>query len=289
VLRRASFVAVLFGIGMTVAVLSAACSSAGHREPAKGEQAVPPAAPSPAQVIPPSTDSAPARPAASPSPGAASGPSSGGSIDSETSRAAGGPGNEGATEAGATAGTLVGVPPPDAGDVHGKEKETVPKAPPRATGAGGGGGGGSQTRRDNAAAAPRVTMLAPSPSSAIGTRIRVPIEIAGAANVGSVPFHVVFDPAVLRFERGEEGSFLRSDGRSTAFFAAPVSGEGEVVIGLSRLGPGTGAEGRGDLCLLEFTVVGPGPARLAFDRAHVRDSSNRIVAAEFQVTSAGAE
>lgn len=116
---------------------------------------------------------------------------------------------------------------------------------------------------------------------AVGDPLSIHVEIVGAADVGSVPFHVVYDPAVLRFEGGREGTFLKGDGRSTAFFAAPMSDGSEAVIGLSRLGAGDGIGGGGELCTLNFTAVGPGDAGLAFTRAHVRDSANRIVPAAF--------
>jgi hypothetical protein len=116
----------------------------------------------------------------------------------------------------------------------------------------------------------------------VGTRLSIRIEIIGAANVGSVPFHVIYNPAVLRFEKGEEGRFMQGGGRATAFFAAPMSNGNEMAVGLSRLGPGGGIEGAGDLCTLDFAVVGPGDAGLAFARAQVRDSLNRIIQAVFQ-------
>ena len=116
----------------------------------------------------------------------------------------------------------------------------------------------------------------------VGDLLSIRVEIAGAEDVGSVPFHVIYNPAVLRFEAGREGPFLRGDARPTAFFASAMSSGNEAAIGLSRLGAGHGIGGDGELCTLDFTVVGPGEAGLAFTRAHVRDSANRIVPAAFQ-------
>jgi hypothetical protein len=120
---------------------------------------------------------------------------------------------------------------------------------------------------------------------ALGGSLSIRVEIVGAADVGSVPFHVVFNPAVLRFEGGREGRFLQGGGRQTAFFASPMSSGSEMVVGLSRLGAGNGIGGGGELCTLDFTVVGPGDAGLAFTRAHVRDSANRIVPATFHAAT----
>jgi hypothetical protein len=118
-------------------------------------------------------------------------------------------------------------------------------------------------------------------SPAVGARLSVRIFIEGAIGVGSVPFHVVYNPAVLKFEKGLEGAFLGGGGKPTAFFAAPMSSGSEMVVGLSRLGAGDGAGGSGELCTLDFTVVGAGDAGLEFTRANVRDSQNRIVPAMF--------
>ena len=95
---------------------------------------------------------------------------------------------------------------------------------------------------------------------------------------------MIYDPAVLRFEEGEEGTFIAGAGQ-TAFFAAPTSSAGEVVIGLSRLGRGPGADGNGELCVLHCEVIGPGDSGLAFRRAKVRDSANRIVPSVFETAS----
>src|SRR5207247_10071327 len=98
---------------------------------------------------------------------------------------------------------------------------------------------------------------------AVGGRVSVRIRIAGATDVGSVPFHVLYNPAVLKFEGGEEGSFLNGGGRETAFFAAPTTSGNEVVVGLSRLGSGDGIGGGGELCRPTFTVIAPGDTGLA--------------------------
>ena len=86
---------------------------------------------------------------------------------------------------------------------------------------------------------------------------------------------------MLRFEGADEGPFLRGGGKQTAFFAAPTSDGASVVVGLSRLGRGDGISGGGELCTLRFSVIGAGSAGLAFDRAKVRDSENRIAPASF--------
>ncbi len=136
-------------------------------------------------------------------------------------------------------------------------------------------------RRPGLAPVPRVQMRVDTNEVSVGDTVLVKVWISGVTDVGSVPFHVLFDPAVLRFERGIEGPFLGGDGRQTVFAAAPTRDRTRVVVGLSRLGRGQGLRGSGELCVLEFTAVGAGDAGLSFARARVWDSENRIVPATF--------
>jgi hypothetical protein len=118
-----------------------------------------------------------------------------------------------------------------------------------------------------------------------GGTVLLTVRIERGENVGHVPFHLNYDPTVLRFERAREGEFLRADGQGTAFIASPASAGSAVVVGLSRLGKQAGVAGNGELCVLEFTAIGSGDARLAFSRASVRDPDNRSIEAEFQPTT----
>jgi hypothetical protein len=132
---------------------------------------------------------------------------------------------------------------------------------------------------------PTVRMVASAGYVSVGELVTVLVTIDGATDVGHTPFHVLYNPAVLRFVAGDEGGFLGSDGQQTAFFATATSDGASVVVGLSRLGRVPGVSGSGELCQLHFEVVGPGNAGLAFSRAKVRDSSNRIVSAIFELAN----
>ena len=132
---------------------------------------------------------------------------------------------------------------------------------------------------------PVVWLDLPPTELGVGERFAVVVKIRDATDVGHVPFHVAYDPAILRFESGEEGPFLRSDGGQTAFFAAPTSNAGSVVVGLSRLGRVPGVSGGGDLCTLHFEAVGPGTTLLVFQREKVRKADHSIVNASFERAS----
>jgi hypothetical protein len=116
----------------------------------------------------------------------------------------------------------------------------------------------------------------------LGARFQVSVAIQNATDVGHVPFHLTFDPAVLRFDRGDEGTFLRSDGGSTAFFARPTTTPGTVVVGLSRLGRSAGVSGSGLLCTLHFEAIGSGATVLGFERQKVQSPALARLTAEFR-------
>lgn len=114
-----------------------------------------------------------------------------------------------------------------------------------------------------------------------GATMEIDLRIADARDVLGAPCHVVFDPAVLAFREAREGPFLReSGGRGTAFLAAPVD-EGRIALGLSLLGPGSGASGEGVLATLVFEAVGEGAARVEFERARLASATKNQAAARF--------
>ena len=185
-----------------------------------------------------------------------------------------------------SAGLSVLVPQTKVEETPGEGEEAIPPSPrPGSPPVTGGVGGGRRT----APSPPHVRMIPTTPQLEVGNRVSIRVRIVNAVDVGSVPFHVIYNPGVLRFEGAVEGSFLAAGGRATAFFAAPMSNGYEAVVGLSRLGRGDGIGGSGELCILDFTVVGSGDAELAFVRAHVRDSENRIVPAIFEPISLRAD
>ncbi len=173
-------------------------------------------------------------------------------------------------------GTLVVVDAPDA-----EIPSTAEQHPPATAGTSQERIGGRSAR---SASSPVVRMVASATEVRVGESVSVSIEISGARDVGHVPFHVRFDPAVLRFDSGTEGVFMASDGANTAFLAAATGGGDVVVVGMSRLrsSHADGVSGGGELCVLGFTAVGPGPANFSFERAKVRDGTNTIVPSVFR-------
>ncbi len=124
-------------------------------------------------------------------------------------------------------------------------------------------------------------MTAEPSRAATGGEVVLTIAVAGAPPVFAVPFHVTFDPSVLRYASAKEGPWLRSDGKPTTFLAA-LSGDGRLVVGASRLGPVGGMTGGGVVCTLRFTAIGAGDAKLAFERYALLDPKGKEIPATFR-------
>ncbi len=146
---------------------------------------------------------------------------------------------------------------------------------------GGGGGGGAAP---NPAAPPPPAVVSFNPQNILakaGDLVMVQVMIGQGTRVGSVPFHVMYDPKILQFmPPGAEGDFLKRDGAST-IYNAQASTLNEVFVALARVGVPTGATGAGVLCTLQFTAVSPGSTNLTFAEAAVLDPQGQQLPAKF--------
>jgi hypothetical protein len=138
---------------------------------------------------------------------------------------------------------------------------------------------------------PAVVRLVPSRTTyTVGETVVVNIFMENATNVGSVPFHMRYNPLVLQFiPPAVEGTLLKADGTNTVFLAPDTGGGGEIVVGLSRLGGGNGASGSGSLATFQFLAVAEGDAGFAFTGASVKDPQARNLPASFSVVSVRVE
>ena len=131
---------------------------------------------------------------------------------------------------------------------------------------------------------PAVVRLVPAKSVyATEETVVVQVVIDNAWNVGSTPFHLRYDPAVLELRPPPvEGPFMSADGADTVFlWGSDPDHEGELVIGLSRLAAPQGAAGAGTLVVFEFQAVAGGNAGFAFTAASVKDPQAQNMPAAF--------
>ena len=78
---------------------------------------------------------------------------------------------------------------------------------------------------------------------------------------------------------------MRSDGANTVFLATPTGGGGELVVGLSRMGAGSGVTGTGSLATFRFQAIGAGDCGFNFTGAAVKDPQARNLPAAFHTAA----
>ena len=179
------------------------------------------------------------------------------------------------------AGTIVPVPAAPARAEA--ERPAPPEAPPSHAGT---GGAAPSDASPTPPSPPRavVSFKEASLFAKVGTSFNVQVLIADATNVGSVPFHLSYDPKFLEFvPPAAEGGFLKSDGAST-IFNAQASTTNEIFVALARVGVPTGASVSGSpklLCVFQFQALATGRTSLAFTEASVLDPAGKPLPADF--------
>ena len=183
---------------------------------------------------------------------------------------------EGAAQA--PGGALIAAPAPPAETSPTPAPEPTPTPAPNGGGGGGAAAAPSPTPDGEAQAAsaePATVFLSPAfMNVSQGDMVTVGVMIRSKSAIGSVPFHLVFDPQTLEFINYSRTSpFLSQDGAST-FVLATLGGSGnEVIVGLSREGSRPGVSGQGSLIDLTFRAKKAGTTSLGFSDLSVLDPS----------------
>lgn len=178
--------------------------------------------------------------------------------------------NDGQTTPAATAPVMVGGPP------------AATAAATTAAGAAGAAAANMQQEADNG---PVKLDLSPDISQAkVGATFQMKVNLAGGADVFSVPMQLQYDQTKLSLINVDLGdsqgnsNFLGKDGQAVALVHRD-DGEGNVAISASRP-PGTrGVAGAGTVCVLTFQAKAAGPAAVVITRPMVRNSSQQSMAA----------
>jgi len=152
---------------------------------------------------------------------------------------------------------------------------------------GGGGGGGSSPTQPTPTPTPPPTQpsLVFTPSGGAGTGLSL---AAGAASTAStlilevransvtdlygVAFDLTYPANLLQYVRVTQGPLLAGGTLQVA-----AGGTGNLVVGLSNLGPVPGASGSGVLMTFEFRAVGAGQGSISFSRNTAVDSAGQSI------------
>ncbi len=112
-----------------------------------------------------------------------------------------------------------------------------------------------------------ITLVAPSPGptgtlQAGGGPYAVPIQVTGAANVGTISLTISYDPAVLTTPTVTQGSFMMQGGVTPTFVPKVDATAGRIDLVLSRPSGQAGASGSGLLGAVTFVAGAAGTAEI---------------------------
>jgi len=118
---------------------------------------------------------------------------------------------------------------------------------------------------------PARLLLAGAEQAEVGEMLTLTVEVAAVDSLYSAPLFVNYDPALVEFVDGQEGTFLGQGGQATVFSLIPRPADGQIVIGYKQDAGGTGASGDGTLVTLNFRGKAAGNARIELSRVNFRD------------------
>lgn len=145
-----------------------------------------------------------------------------------------------------------------------------------ACGGGGGGGGGvtppppppppSQGITFTTASGASTNVVALRSVGQTGARITLEVRAEVVTGLYGVAFDLTYPTSLFRLTSRSEGSFLSQSGADDTTFQAVETTPGTVVVGISRLGPLSGASGSGPLITLVFDAIANGSGNFSFSR-----------------------
>jgi len=127
---------------------------------------------------------------------------------------------------------------------------------------------------------PLVSARVATPELAPGEMLLVAIRIEHADRMTSLPFHVVFDPAVIEFAGSQIGSALTNHDPVLLASVSP-NRPGDLAVGLSLIESAGAFTGTGDVVTLQFRALAPGHSDLSFSRATLRGARSEPVEVHF--------
>jgi len=115
------------------------------------------------------------------------------------------------------------------------------------------------------APAQRSLLQIAAPSSVnVGQQISLDIKISDVTDLANVAYVLTYDPVFVDFVAISEGSFMKKDGKSTAFSSKTDSVAGAVTVSLKRTAGNSGVSGGGTLVAASFRAKNQGPAGFGF-------------------------
>ena len=121
-------------------------------------------------------------------------------------------------------------------------------------------------------AATRFTLSPAITQAQPGGAITIQLEIANAQDLFSAPFHLKYDPQILRLAEVKPGNLLSSDGQKAIFTRNILNDTGDATVNLSRMPDAGGIGGSGVLAVFSFQAIAPGACMVTFSELTARNS-----------------
>jgi len=110
-----------------------------------------------------------------------------------------------------------------------------------------------------------------------GSTFTLQLDVDNVSDLVAAPFHLKFDPQILRLQEVKAGPMLSSDGQKVIFTRNILNDTGDATVNLNRL-PGTGGvNGSGTLAVLTFQAIKAGTANVTFSDLAARNSQSQAV------------
>jgi len=117
-----------------------------------------------------------------------------------------------------------------------------------------------------------VTIQPQELTAQVGGQVTVQVNVSNVTDLFGAPFYLRYDPTRLEVVSAAEGGFLNNDGQTTVFLKSIEAVNGEVIVGVSRLGAVGGVSGSGSLMSITFKAKASGPVTLSLQNVDFRDA-----------------
>jgi general secretion pathway protein D len=139
-----------------------------------------------------------------------------------------------------------------------------------------------------APAAPAEPAAAPSPAMRLlfqpatletkaGETFTLQLNAENARDLAAAPFHLKFDPQMLRLQEVKAGPLLSGGGQQVIFTRNILNESGDATVNLNRMPDSGGVSGSGVLAVFTFQAIKPGSAMITFAELGARNSQGQPV------------
>lgn len=112
-----------------------------------------------------------------------------------------------------------------------------------------------------------------------GATFTLELLVQNARELAAAPFHLKFNPQLLRLQEIKPGPLLSADGQKIIFTRNILNDTGDATVNLNRMPDAGGMSGTGTLAVFTFEAVAPGKAGVTFSELNARNAQQAEVKA----------